>query len=175
MQKEEWKAIKGYEGYYEISNLGRVKSVERVVTNNQNGGVRVVPEKILRSTDNGNGYKIVGLRKKQKRKNFYIHRLVAEHFTENPEKHNCVNHKNFKKYDNTAENLEWCTQKENIYHSIPNMRKPHSSTKSKTGHKYIYVKNGKYRVSIPNYKEKKFNSIEEALKYKELIMNAKKK
>ena len=124
---EIWRDIKGYEGIYQISNFGRVKSVERIATNNKHGGVRIIKEKILTPNDNGNGYKIVCLRKPKQRKNFYMHRLVATAFIPNPKNLRYVNHKDYNKSNNNVTNLEWCTQKENIQHSIEHMRKPHKS------------------------------------------------
>lgn len=70
---EIWKDIKGYEGLYQISNFGRVKSLARYVVNNKNGGKRLMEETLLYPSDNGNGYKIIGLRKSKVRKNHYIH------------------------------------------------------------------------------------------------------
>ncbi len=106
--EEIWKDIKGYEGIYKVSSLGRIKYLERT----NSGGV-YVPEGIKRPQDNGNGYKYVQLKKEGTRKNFYIHRIVAECFLPNPEKLKEVNHKNENKSDNRAENLEWCTHSYN--------------------------------------------------------------
>lgn len=164
---ESWKDIQGYEGLYQVSNLGRIKSLERVVANNKNGGVRTVEEKILTPTDNGNGYKLVGLNKNRHRKNHYVHRLVAVAFVSNPTQAEYVNHIDYNRENNKANNLEWCTQKENIQHSIEHLRKPHrTSRQTNTGHKYIYLRNDKYRVCVPNKKERRFNTLEKALDYR---------
>lgn len=96
--KEIWKDIKGYERLYQISNYGRVKSL--VFNNNICKKKR---EKILSPTDNGKGYLIIGLRKNGKRKNYYIHRLVAEHFLKNDKNLKEVNHINFNKKNNSVE------------------------------------------------------------------------
>ena len=96
--QEIWKDIKGYEGLYQVSNFGNVKSLERRV-NSCNGG-RNKKEKYIISTDNGNGYKKVGLSKNHKRKNYYVHRLVAEAFIENLNNYKEVNHKDNNKDNN---------------------------------------------------------------------------
>ncbi len=106
--KEIWKDVKGYEGIYKVSSLGRIKYLERI----NSGGVHV-PEGIKRPQDNGRGYKYVQLKKEGTRKNFYIHRLVADSFLPNLKKLKEVNHKNENKSDNRVENLEWCTHSYN--------------------------------------------------------------
>ena len=92
--QEIWKDIKGYKGWYKISNLGRVKSLKKWCGNKYS--IKWIKEEnILSPTDNGNGYLIIGLRKDTKKKNFYIHRLVAEHFIENNLNKEEVNHIDF--------------------------------------------------------------------------------
>ena len=169
---EIWRDIKSYEGLYQVSNLGKVKSIERVVTNNKHGGVRVVKETILHPTDNGHGYKIIGLRKDGHRKNFYIHRLVATAFIPNPTQAKYINHIDYNRENNKINNLEWCTQRENINHSRENMRKPKSCCRpSNTGHKYVYFRNGTYRVCTPRNTERRFKTLEQALEFKEVVLN----
>lgn len=110
--KEIWKDIKGYEGLYQVSNLGRVKSLGR----NQTIGDKTTyfkEEKILIGSKNHKGYWYVGLYKDGKGKRKAIHRLVAEHFIPNPENKPCVNHKDEVKTNNCVDNLEWLTHKEN--------------------------------------------------------------
>lgn len=102
---EEWKPIEGYEGLYEVSNLGRVKSL------NYN---RTKQEKILKQGKMKNGYLYVILCKEGKMKIFYIHRLVATTFIENPNNFRFVNHKDENKTNNLVSNLEWCTHQYNI-------------------------------------------------------------
>ena len=113
MKEEIWKDIKGYEGYYQISNMGRVKSLERTVRSGR-GCYRTVSEKILKAGDNGHGYLYVILRKDGKDKTCRINRLVAQAFLENPDNLPEVNHKNEDKTDNRVENLEWCSKLYNI-------------------------------------------------------------
>lgn len=116
---ENWKDVKGYEGIYMISSEGRLKSISRYVINNINGGKRFLPEKILsRKKVNSSGYINTNLNLMGKETHVYLHRLVAEHFIPKIEGKNFVNHINGIKTDNRVENLEWCTEKENIQHSI---------------------------------------------------------
>jgi hypothetical protein len=110
--QEIWKDIKGYEGLYQVSNLGRVKSLlfhNNVVTKKR--------EKILAQRISNSGYLMVGLNKNSKGKKLYVHRLVAEAFVENPLCKKEVNHKDGNKLNNNANNLEFCTPSENIKHS----------------------------------------------------------
>ena len=105
MKEEIWKDIKGYEGKYQISNMGRVKSL-----NYRNTG----KEKIMKPYDNGHGYLKIKLCKDGKVKKYRINRLVALAFLENPNSLPEVNHKNEDKTDNRVENLEWCSRSYNV-------------------------------------------------------------
>jgi len=107
MSKEIWKDVEGYEGLYQISNKGRLKSECR---NGTLGGL-VKPEKTNR------GYIRYTLSKNNSSKRFAAHRLMAFAFLSNPENKPHVNHINGVKHDNTVENLEWCTHSENVKHS----------------------------------------------------------
>lgn len=109
---EIWKDIKGYEGWYQISNLGNVKSVKREIKYS-NGIIVPYPEKVLKGFIKPNGYKVIDLYKNKKKKKFYIHRLVAESFIDNPLNKPEINHINENKLDNRVGNLEWCTSSEN--------------------------------------------------------------
>lgn len=169
---EEWKGIKGFGGFYEVSNLGRVRSVDRTfITNNCHGGrtPRTLKGKLLQPIDNGNGYYYVNLKCDGHRKNCYIHRLVAEAFCDNPNKCKEVNHKDFDKHNNRSENLEWCERKYNVDYSAHKMRKCKSICKqSNTGVKYISLQTRKgrspfYRVQIRQLGiSKRFKTLAEA-------------
>lgn len=117
-EKEQWKDIDGYEGYYQISNLGRVKSLERKVVGYY-GADRTLKERI-KSLQKSDGYLTVSLSKNGKNKRYKIHRLLAKAFIPNPENKKCINHKNGIKTDNRIENLEWVTRKENLQHAHRN-------------------------------------------------------
>lgn len=109
--KEIWKDIVGYERLYQISNLGRVKSL------NYNGTKK---EKVLKPTLNDNGYYVVYLYKNKRRKTIRVHRLVAETFISNSKNKPQVNHKDGNKQNNGVENLEWCTNQDNVRHAVKN-------------------------------------------------------
>lgn len=110
-QQEIWKDIKGYEGLYQISNLGRVKSLERLCRSPK--GNRRVCERILSMSAGKARYYTVPLAKNGVVKSAKIHRLVATHFIPNPMNYPCINHKDENLLNNRVENLEWCSKEEN--------------------------------------------------------------
>ena len=117
MEEENWKPIKDFEGYYEISSFGRVKSLNRVIETS-NGINKKIKERILKSSKNSNGYLIVKLKKNNKPKIFKVHRLVAEAFIPNPEGKPYIDHINTIRTDNRVSNLRWVTQKENCNNEL---------------------------------------------------------
>lgn len=116
MENEIWKPIEGF-SKYEISNFGRVKSLERTTRNGNKGGLRFRPEFIMKGCDFGYQYLKVNLRDDNgKTHNVKVHRLVAQHFIPNPHNKPCTNHKDFNRCNNHVDNLEWVTYKENNDH-----------------------------------------------------------
>ena len=105
------KPVVGYEGYYEVDQLGRVFGVDRTVSVNDNGRVydKPIAGKQMKQTLHDKGYKIVSLTKNGKTKLCFVHRIVAEAFIPNPDNLPMVNHKDEDKTNNFVENLEWCS------------------------------------------------------------------
>lgn len=174
---EVWRDIRGYEGMYQVSDRGRVRSIDRRVVNHKSGSTRIVHGMILNPFDNGNGYLVVGLHNRRKTKNHYVHRLVADAFLERSENENHVNHKDYNTHNNSAENLEWCTQQHNVNHSVEHMKKPRSRSRpSNTGEKYVCKRINRsgsvsFRVSIPRYGiDKSFGKLDDAICYRNEVM-----
>ena len=109
---EIWKDIEGFEGFYQISNLGRVKSLPRLVPFKQ-GMFRMTRERILKNRVGSNGYGFVYLCKPKAKRQVLVHRLVAQAFIPNPLGLAIVNHKDENPLNCRVENLEWCTYKYN--------------------------------------------------------------
>lgn len=114
--EEIWKDIKGYEGIYQVSNLGKVKSLKRKVRAEKGG--YYTKEKELKIFEDNIGYLAVGLTDNGKTKIIRLHRLIAEAFIPNPENKPVINHINGIKNDVRIENLEWNTYKENSQHAV---------------------------------------------------------
>lgn len=113
MEKEIWKDIEGYEGLYQVSNLGRVKSLPK-----QDGFV-FLNTRILKPLNINNRKRVV-LVKNKKKKNFFIHQLVAKMFISNPNNYFIINHIDGNPSNNNVNNLEWCTYKHNTRHAVKN-------------------------------------------------------
>ena len=118
---EVWRDIEGYEGRYQVSSMGRVKSLARTC-NTKGGSKRTVKERILKPYINRYGYLLVVLCAGGKQKTLNVHRLVCEAFHENPDNKPQVNHINEDKADNRACNLEWTTAMENSNFGTRNER-----------------------------------------------------
>lgn len=115
-EEEIWKDISGFEGKYQISNFGRIKSLSREIRNKFSYYIK--PEKIFNKYLNGEGYQIVKLYKGNKNfDNFHLHRLVASAFIPNPNNYLQVNHIDGHPSNNHVNNLEWCTNSQNTKHA----------------------------------------------------------
>lgn len=118
---EIWKDIKGYEGLYQVSNLGRIKSVDRIVIMKHYSGCNATHSykgKILKQQKDKYGYMRVALSKNGKIKLKQVHRLVAETFIPNPENKPTVNHEDGNKENNVVANLSWATHQEQTMHAF---------------------------------------------------------
>lgn len=113
---EIWKDIKGYEGLYQVSNMARVKSLEKKVRCAH--GYRTLPEKVLKNKTSIGGYYYVNLYKDRTLKTAYVHKLVATAFIPNPKNKPQADHINTIRTDNRVENLQWVTIKENCNNPI---------------------------------------------------------
>lgn len=114
---EIWLPVRGYEGLYEVSDKGRVRSLDRKVI--YSTGREVLHRgRILKDTAGKAGYPQVVLTKDKEKKNYSVHRLVAEAFIPNPENKEQVNHIDRNKENNNISNLEWVTHQENADHAV---------------------------------------------------------
>lgn len=150
IEGEIWLPIEGYDGLYQVSSYGRVKSLR-----GRYGNPR---EKILRQGKLKNGYLQVALCKEGKLKHYLVHRLVATAFIQNPNGYRCVNHKDECKTNNCADNLEWCTQKYNLNYKNAQARRvastDYKAISAKTDYKAIASKiDYKARTAKMDYKE----------------------
>lgn len=136
---EIWKDIPEYEGLYQVSNLGKVKSLERVVRCGK--GTKILKERILKSGKNSKNYLSVVLCKNGKMKCFTVHKLVCLVFipNDNPTEKTEINHIDENKENNHVSNLEWVTPKENCNYATRNERigKAHKSKPRPKLHKSI--------------------------------------
>ena len=145
---EKWRDIQGYEGFYRVSNRGRVKSLERRVYSPQSStGYRTVRSRILRLnpvTSRGRTYATTYLYKNGKRKTVAVHRLVAEAFIPNPTNKPEVDHQDtYRSLDNSVGNLRWATRSENAYNS-PRRK----GTSSRFRGVSFYSRDGTWRAAI---------------------------
>lgn len=112
---EQWKSIKDFEGWYEVSDLGRVRSLDRTI--DHPCGAKRRKGIILKEKIDTHGYCFVILCRNAYRKHCLVHRLVAQQFIKNPFNKPAINHKTGNKLDNRAAELEWATNQENSQHS----------------------------------------------------------
>lgn len=148
MEIEVWKPIEGYEDRYEVSNLGRVKSLERRIRI-ANGRYRVKKQNILKE-NRALPYTMVRLSEKP----FYVHRLVANAFCDNSCGYNEVNHKNENTRDNRAVNLEWCDHKYNCNYGTRNIRQAAKLINGKWAKSVVQLTlSGEYVATFPSVAE----------------------
>ena len=146
--EEIWKPVVGYEGFYEVSNMGRVKSLER-----KDCLGRTVKERILKQAVTHDGYLKVGLWAGGKLKTLKVHRLVCEAFNDNRDEKPEVNHINENKTDNRACNLEWCTRRENNNHGSRNIRAGKAIAKANSKPLGQYTRDGELVKIWPSTQE----------------------
>lgn len=120
--EEIWKDIKEYEGLYQCSNYGNIRSLDRYIYE-RSGKKQFRKGQIIIPRINKNGYLQFALNKESKRKMVYVHVIVATTFIENPNKFKTVNHKDGNKLNNNIENLEWCSYSENNLHAYKSLNK----------------------------------------------------
>lgn len=164
MNKSEiWKPVKNYEGIYEISNLGRVKSLPREkYCGHVNSAPQLTKERILKVKKDRLGYSRVKLSKNGISNLKYIHRIIAEAFIDNPKNKGEVNHIDGNKDNNKTSNLEWCSRSENVKHAFE--LKLHKTLKGELNNKSKLNKkdvNSIRRI----YKESNITQTELAKKY----------
>lgn len=133
---EKWKDIKGYEGYYQVSNLGNIRSLDREIVK-KDGTTQIIKGGIVNKILNRDGYYVVSLNMNGENKSKRVNRLVAESFIDNPDNLPEINHIDFNRINNKVDNLEWCTHKDNVRYS------------KQAGH--YYMLEGRYGELNPNY------------------------
>ena len=116
-KKEIWKDIKGYEGIYQASNMGNIRSLYFY---NNRYKTKHYRKKLMKQSEDKQGYKIISLSKNKKQKTYKVHRLIAQTFIKNPDDKKEVNHIDGNKSNNEINNLEWCTRSENQIHAYKN-------------------------------------------------------
>lgn len=145
------KSVKGYEGYYEVDQFGRVYGVDRMILVNDNGRQynKLLKAKQMKQSIHTKGYKTVSLTKDGKTKTCYVHRIVAEAFVDNPDNLSFINHKDEDKTNNFVDNLEWCTNEYNINYGTATKRR----ARALKGKKHTKEHNSKISISMKNYRD----------------------
>lgn len=147
---EIWKDIKGYEGLYQVSNLGEIR--------------RTKTKRIKKATDNGNGYLHITLCKNGERKNYYIHRIVADAFIDNFNNCKEIDHVDYNRKNNNVSNLRRISHKENIRHSIINRKKLIGKDEnSNCGERYICKRNNCYEITFKKKYYGRYKTLEKAI------------
>ena len=155
LTQEYWVPIPNYEGYYEISTIGNIRSIKRSILT-KSGYLKPEKERIITQRISNKGYSTVTLSKNGQSKSQHVHRLLAQAFIPNPENKATVNHLNGDKLDNRIENLEWATYSENAIHAYKsglyksNERKRRLIIDTCSGEKYTSIKKAAVHLNI-NY------------------------
>ena len=154
MNKEIWKPVPEYEGLYEVSNVGNIRSLAFLCSRTKKVTARRLPRHLAQETSY-DGYKRVVLSNCGKHRHFNVHRLVAMAFIPNPKGLPQVNHIDENPANNNAENLEWCTGKENCNHGLHRQRIVERQTNNVYRSKPVcqYTIDGKYINYYPSTKE----------------------
>lgn len=135
--KEEWRDIIGYEGLYQVSNFGRIKSLRRKVFPKTGAKPYWIKERIKVDHISTGGYRMISLNKQGKSHEYHVHRLVAQAFIPNPNNYPTINHKDENVINNHVDNLEWCTQ---AYNNSYKDRLKRQAATLKKNHKYPITK-----------------------------------
>jgi len=152
---EKWKDITGFEELYEVSNYGKIRSLDKYVSTGIKHQQKILRKgKVLSLATDRYGYKVVSLTKNHKKHSVTVHRIVAKQYVDNPNNYPVINHKNTIKNDNHYKNLEWCTVKHNNTHAAQNNLFPfgekHHKTKLTT--KEVRLIRVEYKNGISSYK-----------------------
>ena len=152
--EEIWKDIEGYEGSYQVSNLGRVRSLDRVCIM-KNGLKRLQKGRIMAFCIGHDGYYLVKLCSKSSKVGYRVHRLVAQAFIANPNNYPYINHKDENKHNNSVDNLEWCTPKYNTNYGMTPQRisATHKNHPGLSKPVDQFTMDGKFIKSYPSSKE----------------------
>ena len=154
--QEVWRTVVTEEGVYKnykISNLGRIKSIERKVWNGK--GWRIVKERIMKLGNDGRGYSTINLCKNGKVKNYKLHKLLAYAFIPNVMGYNCIDHKDTNTQNNNLSNIVWVTHKQNMNNKLSKikMSETHTGRVFSEEHKKNLSKAGKGRVFSEEHKK----------------------
>ena len=140
--EEIWVDIHGFEGFYQVSNIGRVRSLDRTITRSDGRTKHIEGKIISLNCTTNSGYFTVDLYKDNVSHKYYAHRLVAEHFCDNPCNKPIVNHKDENKLNNNADNLCWATYSENLMWNDSRAKRPYNpSVKNQAALKKLWEKN----------------------------------
>ena len=153
---EEWRPVIGYEGLYEVSSLGRVRSLDRYDRMN-----RFCEGRILKSYTYRGGYLFVQLSSNGKLKHHLVHRLIAQAFIPNPDNLPQINHKDEVKSNNCVDNLEWCDSKYNVNYGTRKIRERNTKLKNGT---YFNLNDEERKIYRKDHMKKYYQENKEKIK-----------